>query len=265
MDIKKYNYKLTPLGGLNNSNYKLSINEDKYFYREPKISPSKDFTKEYSILKLLQGKGITPELLYFNQNNGFLISEYLDKGVLTEETQNTTSFINNFSKSLRSFHSLSCDFYFNPFKDIEENLSYLYANKFNISRKINTLINKLKSLEKSLLSNVDLGLCHNDLNPSNVLYRDNKAYLIDFEFSAMGDIFYDLATFSWLLTKEGRIQLLEAYFGEFRSEDYNKLNDYLFVVKIWNALWSYKKSLEGDFSYDYKRGGDLIINDLEHN
>ena len=262
MDVKNYNYQLTPLGGLNNSNYKLTINDDKYFYREPTLNASRDFTKEYSILNLLEERGITPKLLYFNLGNGLLISEYLDNAVLTEETQETTAFLANLCNSLKSFHTLSCDFYFNPFEDIRDNLSFLHTNKFNISRKINPLMKKLNSLEKTLLSNVDLGLCHNDLNPSNILYKDCTAYLVDFEFSAMGDVFYDLATFSWLLPNEARVKFLEAYFGKYRYEDYNKLNDYLFVVKLWNALWSYRKSLECDSSYDYKRGGDLILDDL---
>ena len=49
-----------------------------------------------------------------------------------------------------------------------------------------------------------IGLCHNDLNSSNVLYHNKNVLFIDFEFSAMCDIFFDLATVSWMLDEKKR-------------------------------------------------------------
>ena len=51
---------------------------------------------------------------------------------------------------------------------------------------------------------MDIGLCHNDLDPSNILITGNDLYFIDYEFSAIGDIFYDLATLSWMMNDEGK-------------------------------------------------------------
>ncbi|WCM69053.1 hypothetical protein LZD60_09955 [Clostridium perfringens] len=41
-----------------------------------------------------------------------------------------------------------------------------------------------------------------------------------------------------------------------------KLENYLFVVKLWNASWSFLKSLNTNSTYDYKLGGNMIIDDL---
>ena len=109
---------------------------------------------------------------------------------------------------------------------------------------------------------IHYGLCHNDLNTSNILYCSNLVYLIDFEFSGMGDVFFDLATISWFLKDKLQDELIKSYFGYCNIELKNKLKNYLFVVKLWNATWSYVKSINSKSSYDYKLGGNIILDDL---
>jgi len=39
-------------------------------------------------------------------------------------------------------------------------------------------------------------LCHNDLNPDNIIWGSNKPRLIDFEYAGINDIYFDLAAVS---------------------------------------------------------------------
>ena len=100
------------------------------------------------------------------------------------------------------------------------------------------------------------------LNPSNILYKNNKVYLVDFDFIGMNDIYYDLATLSWFLSKDIRKKLLFFYFGDCTSYHVDKLNKYIFIAKLWNATWSYNKSIVSNSDYNYRLGGDLIMEDL---
>ena len=81
------------------------------------------------------------------------------------------------------------------------------------------LLNHLTRLEIKLNKNPLIGLCHNDLNVSNILLSNNNLYFVDFEYSSMGDIFFDLATISWFFTEDSRKSLIEYYFGEFSSQN----------------------------------------------
>ncbi len=38
--------------------------------------------------------------------------------------------------------------------------------------------------------------CHNDLLPGNVLFADDRVWLLDFEYAGMNDVFFDLANLS---------------------------------------------------------------------
>ena len=82
----------------------------------------------------------------------------------------------------------------------------------------------------------------------------------------MGDIFFDLATISWFLTEKSRKDLLKLYLGNFKVEYYERLLDYLFVVKFYNATWSLLKSTDSNSDYDYLSGAKMIFNELlDHN
>ena len=120
-------------------------------------------------------------------------------------------------------------------------------------------------LEKDLTKVVHYGLCHNDLNTSNILYSNDSTYFIDFEFAGMGDVFFDLATISWFLEDKLKDELIKSYFGYFNINLKKKLKMYLFVVKLWNATWSFIKSVNNTTDYDYKLGGNMILDDLIEN
>ena len=58
--------------------------------------------------------------------------------------------------------------------------------------------------------------CHNDLLPGNVLFADDRVWLLDFEYAGMNDVFFDLANLSVNseLSPESDDRLLTLYFGQ---------------------------------------------------
>ena len=100
------------------------------------------------------------------------------------------------------------------------------------------------------------------LNASNIILTEDNIYFVDYEYSSMGDVFFDLATISWFFNERSRKNLLELYFNECTEQHYEKLLDYLFVVKFYNATWSLLKSSDSSSDYDYLAGAKMIFNDL---
>lgn len=245
--------KITPIKSLNNSTYNITIFHKKYFLKITKGNNKK-------LIKLLEHKDITPKGIF--TSNRILFSKYISNANLDEQLQNTEVFLKAISSELKKLHSLSNNNYNNPFDKIKDNLSSLEEINFPLPPYTKAIIHKFKLLEEELSKDLDLGLCHNDLNPSNILYKNNKVYLVDFDFIGMNDIYYDLATLSWFLSKDTRKKLLFFYFGNCTSYHIYKLNKYIFIAKLWNATWSYNKSLVSNSDYNYKLGGDLIMEDL---
>lgn len=246
-------FKITPIISLNNSTYNIRIFNTHYF-----LKLANNHNK--NLIKSLEHKNITPKNIFIS--NKILFNKYIDEATLDEKTQNTEEFLRSLSLELNKLHSLHSDNYFNPFEKIQNNFSYLKERNFPLPADINILLEKFETIQEELSKNIELGLCHNDLNPSNILYKNDKVFLVDFDFIGINDIYYDLAMLSWFLSKNMRKKLLFFYFGECSTSHLNKLDKYIFIAKLWNASWSYIKSIDSSSCYDYKLGGDMIIEDL---
>ena len=259
------NNSIIKLGGLNNSNYLIKLQDLNYVLRLPSRDNNNNFYNENKILNIIKPFNISPEIIFHDKESGILLSRYIESKKFNTEFYNSPIFINKLVSTLKKLHILQCSNSFNPFKEIYNNINLLHSLNYEFNHDINFLVNKLKELEKDLSKDVHYGLCHNDLNTSNILYSNNSIYLIDFEFAGMGDIFFDLATISWFLEDKLKEELIKSYFGYFSITLKKKLTGYLFVVKLWNATWSFIKSLNTITDYDYRLGGNMILDDLIEN
>ena len=254
---------LEPLGGLSNNNYKAIYYSNSYFIRlcKPTIL-NINRQDELNIINKSSSLNLCNTPIYFNVSTGNMISKWIDGDMPTELHINSKNFLSNLCKSLKNLHQLNCEYYFDPFNEIIERIKICNYLKLTLPPYINSLIEKLYRLKDELEKNKLIGLCHNDLNISNILISKTNLYIIDYEFSAMGDIFFDLATIAWLQSYNGRINLLKSYFGTFDIADYDKLLKYLYVVKLLNALWSLIKSTESLNEYNYVNGANIIFEEL---
>lgn len=256
---------MTPIGGLNNDNFKITYNNSNYFVR---ISSSSyiynDINEETNILKKASALNLSPSVIYFDSSNRNLLTDWIDGRMPTEKESNSEPFITLLTKKLKTLHSLTSTNVFNPFVEIRK---IIFSNKdyfFDTVPYILDLLENLNIIETLVKDSYMEGLCHNDLNPSNILLTDKNLYIVDYEFAARGDIFFDLATIAWLLEDSSRKLLIKKYFGYYSEAYYDKLTKYIYVVKMYNGCWSLVKSLNNNKDYDFRKGSDIIFNELLH-
>lgn len=252
--LKASNY--VKLGGLNNKNYKITYNKSPLFLKKyEKTSFSNN-----SILNTISLAKLSPKVIY--NDSKLLLTEFIDDSLVTEDLYKNKIFLENLAIALKKLHELDSSIVFSPFNEIKTNLEILYKENFYIPFNIKPLLMKLDKYEIELSKNLTLGLCHNDLNSSNILYKNNKIIFIDFDYTGVNDIYFDLAAFTWLLNYKSKVDFLTSYFGYYSKEIEEKIDMYLFIVKLLNATWSYVKSLNNTSDYDYKRGGDLVLESI---
>lgn len=254
------------LGGLSSENYKVSYNNNDYFV---KICIADylhtDRINELSILNKVSKINLAPNIYYFSNKSGNMITSWIDGSMPSLDDFNSSNFLNMLSNSLKSLHNLKCEKQFNPFNDIRKRIEICKDLNLPLPKSINILLEFLTYLEYKLNKSPLIGLCHNDLNASNIILTSNKLYFVDYEYSSMGDIFFDLATISWFFSEKSRKDLLKFYFGEYNPKDYEKLLDFIFIVKFYNASWSLLKSTDLNINYDYLSGAKMIFKDLIKN
>ena len=254
------------LGGLSSENYKVSYNNNDYFV---KICIADylhtDRVNELSILNKVSKINLAPNIYYFSNKSGNMITSWIDGSMPSLDDFNSSNFLNMLSNSLKSLHNLKCEKQFNPFNDIRKRIEICKDLNLPLPKSINILLEFLTYLEYKLNKSPLIGLCHNDLNASNIILTSNKLYFVDYEYSSMGDIFFDLATISWFFSEKSRKDLLKFYFGEYNPKDYEKLLDFIFIVKFYNSSWSLLKSTDLNINYDYLSGAKMIFKDLLKN
>lgn len=254
------------LGGLSSENYKVSYNNNDYFV---KICIADylhtDRINELSILNKVSKINLAPNIYYFSNKSGNMITSWINGSMPSLDDFNSSNFLNMLSNSLKSLHNLKCEKQFNPFNDIRKRIEICKDLNLPLPKSINILLEFLTYIEYKLNKSPLIGLCHNDLNASNIILTSNKLYFVDYEYSSMGDIFFDLATISWFFSEKSRKDLLKFYFGEYNPKDYEKLLDFIFIVKFYNASWSLLKSADLNINYDYLSGAKMIFKDLLKN
>lgn len=194
---------LQPLtGGLSNTIYLL---EGKSIIRL--YGPSRggliDTKTELRIMKYLSALGITPKILL--EFDGGRLEEYIDDSRQMDQSDIWNDKIRNqFISEVKLLHDTEIN-------DLDKEPSLIknlndwtekakLANQYNEFNKLFSIKDKLiNKLNKFKTKTCGIGLCHNDLQKTNILIADGKINLIDFEYAGYNFIEFDLVHFLWEL------------------------------------------------------------------
>jgi len=102
--------------------------------------------------------------------------------------------------------------------------------------------------------------CHNDLLPGNILFSEDRVWLLDFEYAGMNDVFFDLGNLSVNsdLDREAEEHILELYFGQLTKTSWARLQLMKMMSEFREGMWAVVQqaisSLDTDFvSYANER------------
>ena len=102
--------------------------------------------------------------------------------------------------------------------------------------------------------------CHNDLLPGNILFTDDRVWLLDFEYAGMNDVFFDLGNLSVNseLGHDAEERLLRSYFGQVTKTSWARLQLMKMMSEFREGMWAVVQqaisSLDTDFvSYANER------------
>jgi len=210
--------------GYNNKNYVVYTEEKKYLLRKF-MRTDVDRNFEFKVQKLAFEKGITSEPLLLDEENALAISTYLE-GTHKERLEKND--MKQFVDVLKKVHTIK----------IERDPLSLETHFKTKTKEVHDAFVLLQHFTP------DYVLCHNDLNPSNVLFTE-KIQLIDWEDAAINDRYFDLASVcvEFNLDEEHEAYFLRSYFTEENEIHHEKLNAYKLIYKAICAQWF--ENLEG--------------------
>lgn len=228
------------LGGVSHYTYLINIKGNNYTYRKVGAAGNMFVNREDEInnIKLINKLDINNETVYFDVKSGVKIAKYVDGVVLTDT--NYKLYLDLIVANLKKLHNSNIKAT-KDFNMIDRLIKY---ESFNIEQ--NPIYLDLKGKWLKLYHKTyefrDKVICHNDAQRSNmVLDKNNKMYLLDWEYVGNNDFYYDIASFGNVDFNDAII-LLKHYLGRIPSKDeVNHIRFYrMFQALMWHQVAKYK-------------------------
>ncbi|MFA5602935.1 MAG: phosphotransferase [Bacilli bacterium] len=228
--------------------YLLEIDNNKYVLKIALNSNRKnELKKEYEIMNNIKGYINVPKMYKYieKEDYSYILMGYID-GInlidLLKEDKNKEQIIFDLGKLLKRINNFKIDDTKEPLYYLNIELDNAYNNMSNnLLDKEEFVINDkeidskklLNKLKYNIPNNINTNFLHGDFRPKNIIYKNNKYYVIDFGLSHIGDFYYDLAIILYYFNGSERKMFLDGY-GLDRI-DVSKLQYYDYLSKYLNV------------------------------
>ena len=177
-----------------------------------------DRENEIFTLSRIKILGNTPEVLFSDLPHGILIWRYIEGIEFSLDENSSSVFLKKLGNEIKKIHDI----------DIPKNKKKYFSNDINFYRNLlsdfpeNVTLRKGFNLYDKLNNSDNYVFSHNDLNKTNLLWRD-RFFFLDWEYSSFNHPLFDIASISnaYNLSKVERAILWKAY----TNNKYSALND----------------------------------------
>lgn len=219
--------------GLTNDNYLITVDHQRFILRVPKSDSAQivNFAHEAKALALAKQADLDVNTLYYDQNTGIKITQYVDDLKTFDEVSDDDK-LSRTATLMKRLHGLNSaiGYDFDPISRYRQYRSYI-KNPLIEDQRAQAIIDAVEKLSFKAT------LCHNDWVPGNIGFTRHKDYLIDYEYAGDNDPFFDVMSF---ITENNiapldRQTFYDAYFGHPLSlAELHHLNVY---EDFHNLLW----------------------------
>jgi len=237
-----------PLEGLTNTNYTVIVNGERFVLRVSGqntacLGINRD--QEVETLTAVSDAGIGAQVAYYKLPEGHLVTRYINGHHLSLEEYRTPENIARIVKTVKRLHALPLvNASFSPFRRVESYARQAQEMRVPFPSDFQKMLEKMRAIEQEQAwdSYPWQRFCHNDLFCVNVL-DDGEIRIIDWEFSGVNDIYYDLATLTYAydsldtLPQELQEHMMESYFGEVKPENWKRLEGMQYMLMFFTAMW----------------------------
>ncbi|MBM3126628.1 MAG: phosphotransferase family protein, partial [Chloroflexi bacterium] len=198
--MESKNIKKTPLsGGITNLNFKVDADGKSYVIRlagdgTQQLGIKRDV--EYAANLAAGQLGIAPEVVYFIEPEGYIVTRFVNGKPIPPETIRQPDYIARVVKKIRLFHkrgpALKSEF--NVFRRVEMLSGIAESHQCKFPFDWEWIMQKMREVEQALLKDPYVPTpCHDDLLNLNWLEEEvageiGEIRLLDWEYAGMGDI-----------------------------------------------------------------------------
>jgi len=260
------NLKATPLGGgITNRNFRIDVDGEAFVLRIAGADTELlGINREYEYAaNLAAGKlGIAPEVFYFIQPEGYLVTRFINgRPILPEEICQPEN-IRRVMDVVRKIHRMpEIPGKFDVFRIVADYCEIARRYQVEFPKNIDRLLDQMQAAKKALNTYpLTPCPCHNDLLNANFL-TNGQLYVLDWEYAGMGDVFFDLANFSdhHKLTDEQDRWLLKCYFEKVTPSQWARLKIMKIMSDLREATWALVQIGISKLDFDFRDYADRFF------
>ena len=235
-------YEISELDGITNTSFVVLVDNKKFVLRIPGENPDviNRLSEKYNTKKA-EEYGLTLPCLIFDEDTGIKISEFFDIYTYKAADFKNKNMRNSAFNVLNKLHKSDLIFKnnfspMNVFKEIADISVPIEQEAKEVGIKI---VNKLNEI------GINNHPCHQDLYSGNFVLYNDATYLIDWEYSSMGDNYFDFADLFWQnefdFDKNLRNEALNEI-GISKEDEIYKFEIFEILSMITWGLWALKRS-----------------------
>ena len=229
-------------GGLTNRNYRVIVGEREFALRlnAPNSEALRlDREQEIATLRVLEQSGIGPEVVHASLEDGLLVTRWIKGKRWSREDMAEPGNIERLADRLHQVHALPpIEDRLEPGEKARQYIRVIESAGMALPGPADAFIEEIESRWKPL-AEAQPCLCHNDVVHTNII-DDGSLRIVDWEYAAMGNPLYDLATITQNhgYSPEQTGALLEAYFGTVDDDCHEAMQAMQGIYDRLHVLWS---------------------------
>ncbi len=251
------------MGGMSNYTYAIDVNGVPFTFRIPGKNAHHfvDRKVEAFHLPIVESWGISNETVHLDVETGEKIGVYVHGKPMSEDEP--FNHVKDVAELLKGVHESGfvTPFDYSPLARLYAYESLIYAYGYSHNDQYANLKRNWRDLISKYGTHPTV-FTHGDPQPSNFVITKNGLRLVDWEFTANNDPFYDIAQFG-NMNFDHALELLEAYLDEApTTEDYNRLYFWrMFQCLQWHNVAWYKHiiGLSEELGIDFKKVAAMYL------
>lgn len=240
-DDRDINHIIPIKTGLTNTSFHFDCKGKSYVYRQPGLGTEKYINRasEAATMKIAKKYDLDDTFIYMDPKEGWKISHFI-KDTRTLDYSNKEQ-VEQALHIVRKLHTCGekTIYDFNIWDEIDKFYKTLHESKrddFEGAQELKETMDQIRTLVEA--DNVPKCLCHCDCyNPNFLIDKDDKMYLIDWEYSGMADPAVDIGTFVACspYDMDQADSVVETYLGY--KPDKKELRHFIGYIAILSYYW----------------------------
>lgn len=243
-------------GGASNHNFVIRTKNSSFFMRLSNQSVQ-TLENEYACSTIAARSGIAPAVISYKPDQGIMITEFLPNSRTIDLKDPAT--LAKALDSIRHLHELST-----PFPRATSPFELAYSQIAAVNRgaeKLNKVVlPALRRIEEASPPQPSTP-CHLDLHSGNLIDNGEKIWVIDWEYAAMSDPLFDLATLASTedFTDEEMKLLLKLYNPQASMTEYTHLYNMRILADARWCAWSFVQAETSSVDYPFEKDGERFL------